>query len=188
MADDHGAADAASQQNELKTGDLTLRRVCLDDAGFIAREAGRPEVARMCALIPSPQPVLAAEGFILSMRAREHARGDIVRLVETASGQRLGLAGLHPRRDGAFEFGYWIAPFAWGAGVATRAGQALLAEAKTRGIETITAGYFEDNPASGRVLEKLGFVHTGETVKAFSLGRLASAPCRRMALRNEPGL
>lgn len=188
MAEDRSAGHAASQQSELKAGRPTLRQVRREDAAFIAREGGRREVARMCALIPSPQPVLSAEGFVLIMRAREQISGDVLRLIESEDGERLGLAGLHPRGDGAFEFGYWFAPRAWGKGHATRAGRLMLDEARRRGIETILAGHYQDNPASGRVLEKLGFDYTGETVNAYSLGRLTSAPCLRMALRRQAGL
>ena len=188
MADDQSTAYAALQQDTLKPAGVTLRQVRLEDADFIAREGGRAEVARMCALIPSPQPLLAAEGFILIMRAREQISGDVLRLVQSGDGERLGLAGLHPRGDGAYEFGYWFAPRAWGKGLATHAGRLMLEEAKARGIETVLAGHYEDNPASGRVLEKLGFAYTGERIDAFSLGRLASAPCLRMALSREAEL
>ncbi len=45
-----------------------------------------------------------------------------------------------------------------------------------------TASHYEDNPASGRVLEKSGFGYTGETGTAFSFGRMGSAPIRQMAM------
>ena len=32
------------------------------------------------------------------------------------------------------------------------------------GIKSLISGHFEDNPASGRVMEKCGFIPTGETV------------------------
>ena len=42
------------------------------------------------------------------------------------------------------------------------------------------AGHFADNPASGRVLEKAGFLYTGETRKAWSRARRAAADTRMM--------
>lgn len=188
MADLDVTCDAAVQQSGLQSGGVRLRPLCIDDAAFVAREGGRPEVARMCALVPSPNPALAAEGFILAMRAAERGRGDRVRLVESETGEPLGLVGLHPAGEGAVEFGYWYARSAWGRGVATQAGRLMLETASRHGVETVQAGHFEDNPASGRVLEKLGFVYTGETVMAFSLGRLERAPCRRMVLHRIAGL
>lgn len=49
----------------------------------------------------------------------------------------------------------------------------------------VTAGYFIDNPASARVLQKLGFRETGEIVKTHSLGRGCEVDTPRMVLRAE---
>ena len=40
--------------------------------------------------------------------------------------------------------------------------------------------HFEDNPASGRVLEKAGFLYTGEVRAEFSRARGGEARTRRM--------
>ena len=48
-----------------------------------------------------------------------------------------------------------------------------------RTAEERLAGHFADNPASGRVLVKAGFVHTGDVVPRFSLAQ-GEAPARRM--------
>jgi hypothetical protein len=42
------------------------------------------------------------------------------------------------------------------------------------------AGHFSDNPASGRVLEKAGFLYTGEVRRGFSRARGAETETRRM--------
>ena len=67
--------------------------------------------------------------------------------------------------------GYWIAREHWGRGFATEAATALLAIADTLGIERLEASYFSDNPASGRVLEKLGFKPTGLRAPRYSCAR-----------------
>ncbi|WP_163367869.1 GNAT family N-acetyltransferase, partial [Enterobacter hormaechei] len=51
------------------------------------------------------------------------------------------------------------------------AGRAVLRAARARGVRRITAGHFIDNPASGRVLRKLGFRPTGQLVTMYSRGR-----------------
>jgi RimJ/RimL family protein N-acetyltransferase len=164
------------------TARLALRPLEMADAGWIARGASNPKVARMTASISHPYPPLAAELFILSMHSAEALRGDRVRAVtRRIDGVPLGLMGLHPRADGAWELGYWLDEAHWGRGYATEAGTALLAEADALGLGPVVAGHYADNPASGRVLEKLGFAYTGEVEDAFSMGRMASAPCRRMA-------
>jgi len=42
------------------------------------------------------------------------------------------------------------------------------------------AGHFVDNPASGRVLSKAGFVYTGEIVQQFSMARGERVLSKRM--------
>jgi len=45
------------------------------------------------------------------------------------------------------------------------------------GVKRVRAGHFIDNPASGRVLTKLGFRPTGKIEPRHSLARGAETPC-----------
>ena len=67
--------------------------------------------------------------------------------------------------------GYWIARSHWGHGYATEAGRAVLSLAPTLGHRRVTAWHFCDNPASGRVLAKLGFRPQGAPESRYSLAR-----------------
>lgn len=71
------------------------------------------------------------------------------------------------------ELGYWIARPHWGQGYATEAGTAVLAIAAALGHAELVASHFLDNPASGRVLRKLGFEPTGKVEPRWSCGRSA---------------
>jgi RimJ/RimL family protein N-acetyltransferase len=87
---------------------------------------------------------------------------------------------------GVFEIGYWIAPVFWGQGIATEAAGAFKQHLiKTFGVQLLTADHFEDNPASGRVLSKLGFVETGRG-EDFCLGRDTMVPVVHMAWTAQP--
>ncbi len=60
------------------------------------------------------------------------------------------------------ELGYWLAPKLWNTGLMTEAAhQVLLFGFDTLGLHKITTGCFEQNVASRRVIEKLGFRHVG---------------------------
>ena len=62
-----------------------------------------------------------------------------------------------------WEFGYWLGKPYWGQGYATEAGGRVVAFAfEELKAERLNAGWFHDNPASGRVLAKLGFRPAGE--------------------------
>ena len=59
----------------------------------------------------------------------------------------------------------------------------MIANAReTLRLPRLVAGHFTDNPASGRVLRKLGFRPTGATVPRHSAGRGGEAPCRVFTL------
>lgn len=101
------------------------------------------------------------------------ARADNARLV--------GCIGIDPR-DGDVELGYWIARQHWGQGYATEAGRAVLDVARMLGHRRIVASHFLDNPASGRVLRKLGFLPAGTIRNRHSCARGGAAPAADYAL------
>jgi RimJ/RimL family protein N-acetyltransferase len=164
----------------VRTQRLTLRPGWPEDAADLAREIGHESVVRNLARAPWPYPVEAAESFLASFAdplelkflVFEHADG-ATRLV--------GGAGIHPLPDEPHELGYWIAPHAWGRGYASEAGTAVLRAARALGIRKVTAGHFADNPASGRVLRKLGFRPTGQLRATYSQGRGVEVPTMRYA-------
>lgn len=88
-----------------------------------------------------------------------------------STGELIGSVGLGRQDDGEVELGYWIARSRWGRGYAPEAARAVLSLARTLGHDRVVAGHFIDNPASGRVLAKIGFRPTGRTVPRFSVGR-----------------
>jgi RimJ/RimL family protein N-acetyltransferase len=83
----------------------------------------------------------------------------------------IGSCGLGRRPSGAVELGYWIGRAHWGKGFATEASRALIEIARTLKLSRLEASHFLDNPASGRVLEKLGFKPTGLSAERYSCAR-----------------
>ena len=161
----------------IETKRLVLTPLTLEDADWISRESGRPEVARNLALLPEPNPALGVEIFILSTRAREANVGDLVRAVRLKEcGTPIGIIGASPRGDNAWSFGYWYAPSAWGQGYATEAGQAMIDALRAQGANRLVAGFFSHNAASARVLSKLGFERNGRDDPEFCTALLARQP------------
>ena len=69
-----------------------------------------------------------------------------------------------PTRDGEPIVGYWVAKPFWNRGICTEALRLMLDHiVNATDIPSLISGHFIDNPASGRVMEKCGFVATGET-------------------------
>lgn len=163
---------------------LLLRPGWREDAQALFRAVADEAIVRNLAQAPWPYSLADAESFL----ARERAPLDAACLIflRTDGAPRLigGIGfGPMPDRPGCREFGYWVARPYWGQGVATEAGRALIANARdTLRLKRLNAGHFVDNPASGRVLAKLGFRPTGVTRPRYSAGRDAEAPCREFVL------
>lgn len=88
-----------------------------------------------------------------------------------------------PARDGEPLIGYWIAKPYWNRGICTEALELMIEHIrKTIGIQSLISGHFVDNPASGRVMEKCGFVPTGKTVIDETQYQGANRPIRVLRL------
>ncbi len=76
-----------------------------------------------------------------------------------------GCAGLRPVPDSdeVLELGVHLRPECWGQGMATESARAALTYAFTTvGASALVAGHHPENDASRRVLQRLGFRHTGD--------------------------
>ena len=67
--------------------------------------------------------------------------------------------------------------------MATEACGALIEIARTLALPTLEGSHFIDNPASARVLEKLGFEPVGIVAPRMSCARGKEVPARLMRLR-----
>jgi RimJ/RimL family protein N-acetyltransferase len=165
-----------------RTERLLLRPGWLQDAPALHRAIGEEAVVRNLASAPWPYTVADAEAFLATERGPRTASLLIFRRTEAAP-ELVGTIGFGAMPGGATELGYWIARPYWGRGYATEAGRAVIAIARDAlRLDRLHAGHFLDNPASGRVLEKLGFRPTGVVASRFSAGRGGEAQCRLFEL------
>ena len=148
----------------LETSRLLLRPFEIGDAPEIARLAGAREIAANTLRIPHPYTRDHAEGFIQSCRFNAQEGNSAVLAILMRENQQLcGATGLeidwvHRRA----ELGYWIGVPFWGQGYATEAAAALLGFGfSSLHLHRIFAYHFANNPASGRVLEKIGMRREG---------------------------
>ena len=146
------------QSPTLRTERLRLRRPAERDLPAIAAIAGDWRVARRLARVPHPYGMADARFFLERIVPNQW----VWALTLPDTDVLFGTIGLLPDDNGdAAELGYWLAPDAWGNGFATEAATAVLRFAfDTLGLSRLTSGHAENNPASGRVLAKLGFRET----------------------------
>jgi [ribosomal protein S5]-alanine N-acetyltransferase len=139
----------------LETERLTLRPLRRSDASEFTRLAGDWAVASMTSDIPYPFSEKQARGWLTPVRAE-------VRFAIEREGQLIGGVGFYRRAGGSAELGFWLGRPWWGYGYATEAAQAVVRHGfKVHRLPTFTSAHFVDNPASGRVLAKLGFEPAG---------------------------
>jgi RimJ/RimL family protein N-acetyltransferase len=165
-----------------RTDRLLLRPGWAEDAPALAAAIADEAIVRNLAAAPWPYRLRDAEAFLA--RPRDPVLPSLLIFERTAGAPQLaGACGLGRRPSGAVELGYWIARSHWGRGFATEAGRALVAIARTLQLAAIEASHFLDNPASERVLDKLGFVALGITAPRLSCARGTDAPARLMRLQ-----
>jgi len=144
--------------SEIRTKRLKLRPLTSADAPRIAEIGGDWDIASMTSRMPYPYSLAAASQWISGIDDNEVVRGI------TLDGVLIGVTGYLPDESGdSAEIGYWLGKDFWGQGFATEAVAALIAYCFRRERFTrLTCGHYMDNPASARVIRKLGFQPSGE--------------------------
>ena len=164
-----------------RTPRLLLRPGFPEDAPALVGAIADEAIARNLANLPWPYSMRDAEAFLASPRDPVLPSLLVFERGEGAP-ELVGACGLGRRPSGAVELGYWIAKSRWGLGYATEACRALVEIGRTLGLPSLEGSHFVDNPASGRVLEKLGFEPTGLIAPRLSCARGAEVPARLMRL------
>ncbi|HKY63986.1 MAG TPA: GNAT family N-acetyltransferase [bacterium] len=161
----------------LETPRLRLRPFEIWDASEVQRLAGDFRIADTTLRIPHPYEDGMAEAWIESQAEMSPQSSEIVfAIIRKEDASLVGAVGLanisHPPLkkggQGGFnlgrdtmkseaELGYWIGVPYWNQGYASEAGAAILDFAFSElGLKRVHANHFRRNPASGRVLQKLG--------------------------------
>lgn len=148
---------------------LLLRPVWPEDWKAIFGGIADEGVVRNLASAPWPYRECDAKAF--AQRPHDAHFPNFLITQPTRNGSLvLGSAGIAPH-EGSTELGYWIARPYWGRGFGTEAARAVINVARVLGHRRMIASHHFDNPASGRILRKLGFVATGKTERRYCAGR-----------------
>ncbi len=159
-----------------RTERLLLRPAWPEDWEMILWGIGDERVVRNLAKVPWPYNASDARAF--AARDQDPRFPSFLLTSPESAGSRLiGCAGLGETPCGGVELGYWIARPYWGRGYATEGARGVLEVARLLGHARVEAGHYLDNPASGRVLRKLGFQPTGKVKPRDCLARGEATPC-----------
>jgi RimJ/RimL family protein N-acetyltransferase len=143
----------------LETERLILRPFTLDDAEAWLPLITLPEIIRYTGDVP----VSSVEEARDSLRTRPlrdyavHGYGRMA-VIEKATDRLVGFSGLKYVADlKDVDVGYRFLPDCWGKGYATESARVLMEQGRREhGIKRMVGIFHPDNPASGRVLAKLG--------------------------------
>jgi len=148
---------------EIVADRLILRWFRTEDAQALATLAADRRIADTTARLPHPYTLRHVQEFI-RQRTDDEQSGHLAFAVTSRSNDQLvGAIGLRLESlDDRAELGYWIGVPYWGRGFATEAAGVLTTYGfQSLGLHRITAACLVRNPASRRVLEKVGFRHEG---------------------------
>ncbi|WP_375452596.1 GNAT family N-acetyltransferase [uncultured Devosia sp.] len=141
---------------------LMTRRLCLrpssrTNAARAVQIQSDWHVAQMLSRASFP-PVAQDMTDWFGSHEREWSNGTAYRFAVDHGGRMIGLVDLDSVADDQGTLGYWLERAAWGNGFAMEAAQTLTCFGfRELRLARLKAGYAADNPASGRILTKLGF-------------------------------
>jgi RimJ/RimL family protein N-acetyltransferase len=144
----------------VSTERLILRGPVVTDAPAIAAMANDLNVSAMCGRVPHPYGLADAQAWISRAQRIDWGR-EAAWVIEHQSFGVVGALGLEA--GSRPEIGYWLGRPFWNRGYATEAVRGALRWVKRDWRKNVVvAGHFADNPASGQVLCKAGFLYTGD--------------------------
>ena len=148
----------------LETEHLLLRPFRLSDAPDVQRLAGAKEIASTTLNIPHPYEEGMAEEWISAHQER-FEQGRLVNFAITlrSDGALIGAIGLGiDKEHERGQLGYWIAVPYWNRGHCTEAARAVVRYGfEVLKLNRICSMHFARNPASGRVMQKIGMSREG---------------------------
>jgi [ribosomal protein S5]-alanine N-acetyltransferase len=165
---------------------LILRPLMLSDMRACVAILDDYDVARNMAQIAHPfTETLFREALVRIDQNRCDRTGSFFAVTRAMDGALIGACAVDRTAGGAWEFGYWYGKPYWRQGYATEAARPVMRLAfEELGAERLVAHWFFDNPASGRVLEKLGFVPAGMKQRNC-IARGCEVPSNRVELTKE---
>ena len=149
----------------LTTERLLLRSFSLADAPTVQQLAGERTIADTTRIVPHPYLDGLAESWIDSHQIPGPTSTSIELAITLRADQAIvGAISLVEinQLDSRAELGYWIGKPFWGNGYCTEAAIAILSYAfQELALNRVSARHLARNPASARVLEKIGMSREG---------------------------
>ncbi len=138
----------------LCTSELEIRPFSPEDLGELSRLLKNEQIQKTY-MIPDLSDPGVLDRLLCRFLELSHSPARFVRGIYREE-MLVGLVNDVELEGGSVELGYAISPEFWGRGYATQMLRAVMGELFAAGFTRVTAGAFEDNAASLRVMEKAG--------------------------------
>jgi RimJ/RimL family protein N-acetyltransferase len=167
----------------IKTKRLILRPVKPEDAPALVRELNNFNITRNTGRVPYPYSDQDAAEYLKFVAAQPAT--SCIRAI-TLEDHLIGvIAYLYSAEKQDAELGYWLSEQHWGKGLMSEAAHTMVHRAFTVSkIDKLIACYQNENPASGRILAKLGFAEIGHC-NSFSKARNEDVPVTNLVLTRD---
>jgi [ribosomal protein S5]-alanine N-acetyltransferase len=144
----------------LETARLRIRAWSEGDIPELVPLIGAREVAATTGRIPHPYSVEDARQFLAKIETDREINLAVTRRDGSGLVGGIGLRLVEPHEQA--ELGYWLGIPHWGKGYGTEAAREMLRYGfEDLHLHRIFASHFKHNPASGRILRKIGMRHEG---------------------------
>jgi len=151
--------ELTTKQATLETERLILRPLCDNDALNLSRVANDWNVAKFLSSMPHPFTLEVAKNFIQDSNKSYLENENIVfAIVKKNSNEIIGIIELDLNsKDNHATASYWIGKDYWDRGYTTEALEEIVRFGfEDLNIHRITSHHFHNNPASGKVMQKVG--------------------------------
>ncbi len=170
-------------KGRIETARLLLRPLSKLDADEIAAKIDNYEISKNLARVPFPYHLSDARDFLEWALALDQRSAFRVITLKAQPDRLIGLISYDWVDDKqSAELGYWLIEEQWGKGLMTEAANAMVDLAFIHsGLDSLSSCFFNENPASGKVLAHVGFVVTG-ACSHFSKARGHAVPVTTVQL------
>jgi len=149
--------------SNIETQRLILRAFTMSDAPRLCELIAVPDIIKMLEQPPWPYTLTDAKLWLQGLPSREQRAEAYCFAIELPGTGLIGGISLQKKNSDDFNLGFWLGKDFWGKGYASEAAKGIISWGQEQlQLTKLTAGYFEDNPVSGKLLQKLGFIATGK--------------------------
>jgi RimJ/RimL family protein N-acetyltransferase len=173
----------------IETERLRLRPLRIEDAQAIAEKIDNYEISKNLARVPYPYHLSDAEDFIeWALKLDQRSAFQVITLKQNPE-ELIGIISYDWMEDKQrAELGYWLIPQHWGKGLMTEATCAMVGLAfNVSGLDRLGSCYFNENPASGKVLTKAGFEFVDQCTQ-YSKARSCEVPVTTVQISRQAWL